>query len=243
MLSSQAFVQTLQGFSAQTLLPLSVKQCQDFYAYHQLLLHYNKVMDLTSIVDEQEIMLRHYLDSLSILTFSEAFSHNPSIIDVGSGAGFPGLPMAIVLKNSPILLLDAQKKRVDFLQEVVNTLSLKNVTVLHGRAEDLARQANFREHFDIATARAVAPLPILLEYLLPFVKIGGYALCLKGPKGEEELITSTSAAQILKGELRPPLPLSLPIKDYAPILAICQKTGTTPAKYPRKAGIPAKRPL
>ncbi len=249
MMNEQTFINQLENLLKQMNLSLSNHQLKQFYAYHQLLLSFNKVMDLTAIDDENEMIYRHYIDSLSILSYKEVFMDSKNIIDVGSGAGLPGIPLAIALEDRHFLLLDSQKKRVDFLQEVVHSLNLSQVQVLHGRAEDIAHNPLYREHFDIATARAVAPLPVLLEYLLPFVRKKGYALALKGPKAIEEVANSLTAAITLGGNLLPLFPLSLPntssfsLEDYSPMLAIAQKEKPTPLKYPRKAGLPTKRPL
>lgn len=243
-MEKDVFINKLRTLSLKTVLPLSSVQCEAFYTYHQLLLAYNKVMDLTAIIDENEMILRHYLDSLSLFSFSYAFKKDSlRIIDVGTGAGLPGIPLAIVLPKSNIFLLDAQQKRIDFLRTVVDALNLNHVTLIHGRAEDIARDPNYREFFDIATARAVAPLPVLLEYLLPFIKVSGFSLCLKGPKAQEEMENSLSAAQTLGGQFLPSPSIILPQEDYSPILIVCEKTDPTAEKYPRKAGIPTKRPL
>ena len=243
MLDETAFISIFSALAKENGFPLSQSQCKQFFLYHQLLLTYNKVMDLTNITDEEEMMNRHYLDSLSLITFEEAFkAANPTLIDVGSGAGFPGIPLAIAYPHMPITLLDSQKKRIRFLQEVVQLLQLNQVTLLHGRAETSAHQPHLREQFSIATARAVAPLPVLLEYLLPFVCYGGYALSLKGPKVTEEVTDGNHAAALLGGEFHSLFPLPA-INHITSLLAVYQKNGITPKRFPRKAGIPAKRPL
>lgn len=245
MLSKNTFIDQLLSLSARMPIPLTVAQGEAFYRYHQLLLTYNKVMDLTNVTNEDEMIVRHYLDSLSLFNFSRAFENrkSASLIDVGTGAGLPGIPLAIVLPQWHIVLLDAQKKRVDFLQRVIDDLGLDHTKVIHGRAEDFAHNPTYREVFTLSTARAVAPLPVLLEYLLPFTQIGGYALALKGPKAKEEAALSLEAAKTLGGKLYPLLPVTLPQADYNPVIAPCEKKEGTPLKYPRKAGIPTKRPL
>ncbi|NLB90209.1 MAG: 16S rRNA (guanine(527)-N(7))-methyltransferase RsmG [Clostridiales bacterium] len=243
-MKKETFIHLLFTQSQQAGLSLTQHQCALFYQYHRLLLEYNQFMDLTTITNDEEMIHRHYLDSLTLLSFEKAFSKQPlSIIDVGTGAGLPGIPLAILLPQAHITLLDAQKKRISFLQEVTSQLGLSHVTLLHGRAEETAHSNDHREKYALATARAVAPLPVLLEYLLPFVSIGGHALALKGPNVCEEFSKSSFAAETLGGNLYPPVPLHLPMVNYEPFLSVCEKISSTPTKYPRKPGIPSKRPL
>ena len=207
--------------------------------YHELLLSWNAKMDLTNVAPE-EMALRHYADSLVPLRNVKWFAQGASMIDVGTGAGFPGMAIGIMRPDMKILLLDSLKKRCDFLTAVVNELRLKNVTVLHARAEDAARE-KWRGSFDLSAARAVAPMRVLLEYLLPFVKVGGHALCWKGPGLDEELSELKSALFLLKGRLGERMPLDLPGLEHSVQAVI--KTAPTPAPYPRKAGLPKKNPL
>ena len=207
--------------------------------YHKLLLEWNEKMDLTN-VPEEEMAVRHYADSLLPLGHKEWFKENAKLIDVGTGAGFPGLMLAIARPDMQVTLLDAQRKRCDFLQAVCDQLELKNVTVLHARAEDGARGA-LRETMDLAVARAVAPLNVLCEYLVPYVKIGGYALCWKGPAVKDELAEGKKAAQLLGGKAEELV--RLPIEGREHYIQPVKKMVATARRYPRKSGTPSKEPL
>lgn len=208
-------------------------------AYHELLLQWNAKMDLTNVAPE-EMALRHYADSLVPLKNTKWFKKGASMIDVGTGAGFPGMAIGIMRPDMKVLLLDSLKKRCDFLSAVVAELRLKNVTVLHARAEDAARE-KWRGSFDISAARAVAPMRVLIEYLLPFVKVGGQALCWKGPGLDDELSGMKSALFLLKGRLGERMHLELPGLEHS--VQAVTKAAPTPAPYPRKAGLPKKNPL
>ncbi|MFR4292939.1 MAG: 16S rRNA (guanine(527)-N(7))-methyltransferase RsmG [Christensenellales bacterium] len=155
--------------------------------YHELLLEWNAKMDLTAVTEEADMIDRHYVDSLMALTIPELIPQGASLIDVGTGAGFPGLPLALARADLRVTLMDAQQKRLNFLQAVLDALNVQNVTLVHARAEDGARMKEQRECYDVAVARAVAPLPVLAEYLLPYVKVGGKAVCWKGPAVQDEL--------------------------------------------------------
>ena len=220
-------------------IALDEKACGQMEAYHALLLDWNARMDLTN-VPEEEMAIRHYGDSLLPLAHAEWFPQGASLIDVGSGAGFPGLPLAIARPDLHVTLLDAQRKRCDFLNAVVEKLVLSNVTVLHARAEDAAR-TDLRESFDIAAARAVAPLNVLCEYLLPFVGLNGRALCWKGPAVMEELQSGEKAAHILGAKAEPLA--RLPIAGREHYVQPFLKLKKTLRQYPRKSGTPAKDPL
>ena len=229
-----------QVFSALQ-MPLDDEVLEQLSTYQALLCEWNERMDLTNVPPE-EMPLRHFADSLKpLFDAPELFIKGAQIIDVGTGAGFPGLPLAIARKDFQVTLLDAQQKRCDFLQEVVSKLALPHVTVLHMRAEDAGKAAELREQFDLAVARAVAPMNILLEYLLPFVKVGGHALAWKGPAVLEELPSAERAAALLGGgwmEKRESM-----LEDRTQILVSVQKMHSTPKQYPRKSGIPSKKPL
>jgi len=207
--------------------------------YHAMLLEWNEKMDLTN-VPEEEMAVRHYADSLLPLAHEEWFKQGARLIDVGTGAGFPGMMLAIARPDMQVTLLDSQRKRCDFLQAVCDKLQLANVTVLHARAEDGARGA-LRETMDLAVARAVAPLNVLAEYLLPYVRVGGYALCWKGPAVREELTAGKKAAVILGA--RAEELLHLPIEGREHYIQPLKKSETTARRYPRKSGTPSKDPL
>ena len=211
--------------------------------YLRSLIEWNQRMDLTAITNPQDIITRHFVDSLMPIGIDGMLPMDASVIDVGSGAGFPGLPLAIARPDIRVTLLDAQKKRVGFLSAVIDALSLTNVKVIHGRAEDTAAMPAHKESYDRAIARAVAPLNLLLEYLLPFVKIGGAALCWKGPLVAREWLDGEYAAASLGGRLKTPIKVSLPNEDFCLRLVLCEKETAISARFPRKAGIAAKRPL
>lgn len=206
--------------------------------FHALLMEHNERMDLTT-VPEAEMPLRHYADSLLVLKYG-LISQQARLIDVGSGAGFPGLPLAIARPDLQVSLLESRRKRCEFLQTVIDDLALANVQVLCGRAEDLALPPH-REAYDVAVARAVAPLNLLAEYLLPYARIGGRALCWKGPAVQEEVQAGRIAAQTLGGSLGKLIDLGIPGRSH--YVQVIEKKRRTPPLYPRKAGLPAKQPL
>lgn len=223
-------------------LPVTDKICADFYTYYVALVEANKYMNLTGIVEMHEVIIKHFVDSLSCYD-PDIFKERVSIIDVGTGAGFPGLPLAIYKPSLRVTLFDSLQKRLKFLQEVVDTLGLNNVSLLHGRAEDIAHDSNYREKFDIATSRAVARLPILLEWTLPYVKKDGYCVALKGAAYEEESLEATGALTILGGHIKEMRPISLPGIDDKRAVVFIRKIANTPKKYPRKPKEIKDRPL
>ena len=215
--------------------------------YLRLLTEWNAKMDLTAVTEEAEAVDRHLVDSLMPLAFPtlrEAFTaKDASVIDVGTGAGFPGLALAMALPDTRFKLLDAQRKRLDFLAAVMAETGVKNVELIHMRAEDGARQPALRERFEIAVARAVAPLPVLAEYLLPYVKPEGMALCWKGPALREELERGARAAHILGGRVGEIIPAPIPGRDWEHLLLPIRKVKPTPKAYPRRSGTPGREPL
>ncbi len=212
------------------------RECLD--AYHRLLTERNREMDLTN-VPEEEMTLRHYADCLLPLRLG-LVPFEGMAVDVGSGAGFPGLPLAIASPNLQITLLESKGKRCDFLKEAVASLGLPNVRVLPGRAEDAAVPPE-RERYDLAFARAVAPLNVLAEYLLPFLRLGGRALCWKGPAVRDELTAAEAAVNELGGELGELKDIGIPGRRS--LIQLIYKRSPTAEKYPRKAGMPEKKPL
>ena len=221
-------------------VPIATDRMDALNMYHDLLIDWNTRMDLTSVPDA-EIARRHFLDSLLPLTNAVYFPERLHIIDVGTGAGFPGLALAIARPDFSVTLLEAQGKRCQFLRAVCEELCLNNVTVIQDRAEVLGRAENHRERYDRAVARAVAPLNVLCEYLLPFVRVGGYALCWKGPNVTEEMEDGCAAAEKLGGVLEAPFSFSWENENH--LLSPIRKIEATLPQYPRKNGIPAKRPL
>lgn len=224
-------------------IPVREGLAEQLTRYHELLLDWNTRMDLTAVTEEAEMMDRHYVDSLIPLGMSGLVPERGSLIDVGTGAGFPGLPLALACPNLRVTLLDAQQKRLTFLRAVVDDLGVDNVTLVHARAEDGARRPELREQFDLAVARAVAPTAVLAEYLLPYVKVGGKALCWKGPALLEEMEMGRRACHLLGGRAGDPLPCQIPGRAWQHLLLPLEKVAKTARQYPRKAGTPAKMPL
>jgi len=213
-----------------------------FDEYREILVERNKVMNLTSIVEKEEVEIKHFLDSIACIT-DEIEDSNIKIIDVGTGAGFPGLPIKILYNNISLTLLDSLNKRINFLQEVVEKLELENVTCIHGRAEDFGKDSNHREHYDITVSRAVADLSILAEYCLPFVKIGGYFISQKSKKVNEEVESADKALEVLGGKVEKIIPIKVPNLDAERYLVVIKKIKETPEKYPRRSGMPQKKPI
>lgn len=232
----------LKGILTGAGLRLSPGALDALEVYRGLLLDWNTRMDLTS-VSREDMAARHFLDSLLPLKTEGLFPDGARVIDVGTGAGFPGLPLAIARPDLSVTLLEAQGKRCQFLSAVCGQLGLANVTLVNDRAEVLGRAENHRESYDRALARAVAPLNILCEYLLPFVRVGGRALCWKGPAVGDEQADGEAAAGLLGGALGPLLEMEEPGMDTRHVLAQIYKNQKTLPQYPRKNGLPAKRPL
>ena len=213
-------------------------------AYHELLCRWNERMNLTGNTDFETALDRLYIDSLAPLREEDLFPQGATLVDVGSGAGFPGLPVAIVRPDLQVMLLDAISKRIDFLNAVVKALALENVVTRHGRAEDGAHVPALREVFDVAVARAVAPLPVLCELLLPFVRVGGIMACYKGPSAMEEWEAGSRAAAVLGGSRLFSYPICLPSQpSWRHCVVVSSKMEKTLRQFPRKAGIPNRKPL
>ena len=219
---------------------LTENQIEKFHKYMKLVLNWNEKINLTAITDEDEIILKHFVDSLTVLKY---INENDKIIDVGTGAGFPGIPIAIMMPNVKITLLDSLNKRINFLNEVIRELDLKNIETIHSRSEDCGKDFLFREKYDIALARAVANLSTLSEYLLPFIKIDGKMICMKGSEIEEELKNAEYAIKELGGEFVLKDEFELPDSDIKRNIIIVEKVKYTPKIYPRKAGLPSKEPI
>ena len=222
-------------------IPLNREQAEKFETYHRMLTEANARFNLTRVPDDvEEAIDRNYLDCLAPLKFGRAGVERA--IDVGSGAGFPGVPLAICMPETHFVFLDSLGKRVDFLSDVIEALDLR-AEAIHGRAEDGARRPELRESFDMATARAVAPLNLLAEYLLPFVRVGGSMLAYKGPTLDEELAAASNALSILGGRFVRAERAEIPGRDWDHRLCWIEKVESTPDQYPRKAGKPEKKPL
>lgn len=221
---------------------LSDEQARQFYTYYQMLVQKNEVMNLTAITEFEEVLSKHFLDSLMMIKLTEP-KEGDSLIDIGTGAGFPGIPLKIVFPKLKVVLLDSLNKRVQFLNDVIAELGLTDIKAIHGRAEDIAKKAEYREQFTYCVSRAVANLTSLSEYCLPFVKVDGYFIPYKSGKIEEELKEAKNAMFILGGKLLGKEELILPDSDIYRCLLTIKKEKVTPKKYPRKAGMPTKEPI
>ncbi len=216
------------------------EQLNQFYEYMNLLLEWNEKINLTAITDPNEVILKHFIDSLTI---NKYIKENSTLADVGTGAGFPGIPLKILRPDLKITLVDSLNKRINFLNEVINKLNLVNIETVHSRIEDFGKDKKYRESFDFVTARAVANLAVLSEYLLPIAKVGGQCVCMKGSSVEEELSNGKNAIKVLGGKIKNIDEFVLPDSDMSRNVIIIDKIKNTPNKYPRKAGIPVKEPL
>lgn len=221
---------------------INSSQKQQFDKYYRLLVEWNKVMNLTGITDYDEVNLKHFTDSLTIVKVIH-MNGVKSLIDVGTGAGFPGLPLKIVFPEIKIVLLDSLNKRIRFLNTVIDELGLQGIYAVHGRAEELAKKREYRENFDLCVSRAVANLSTLCEYCLPFVKTGGSFISYKSGSADEEIENAKKAVNILGGKIVKTEKFVLPGTDMGRTLVKIDKIGKTPGKYPRKAGTPGKEPL
>ncbi len=229
---------------------LNGQQTEQLFRYYELLVEKNKVMNLTAITEESEVVTKHFTDSLSIIKACTAENNaifaetaGKTLIDIGTGAGFPGLVLKIAFPDLMVTLSDSLMKRLHFLDEVIQELGLKGISTLHGRAEDLGRDKKWRGQFDFAVSRAVANMAVLSEYDIPFVKKGGYFLAMKAGDVEEELKGAEKAIGILGGKTESIAHFHLPESDIERSIVVVRKCLETPGKYPRKAGTPAKNPL
>lgn len=226
---------------------LSKEQTEKFMDYYELLVEWNSFMNLTAITDFNEVVLKHFVDSLAIFqvpVFQKRLEGSDiSVIDVGTGAGFPGIPLKIVFPDIKVTLLDSLNKRIKFLNEVIEKLNLENIESVHSRAEDLAVKQDYREQYDFCVSRAVANLSVLAELCIPFVKKEGYFISYKSEKIKEEVSVGKKAISILGGKTQSILEYQLPDSDMNRSLLLIRKEKNTPKKYPRRAGTPAKEPL
>ena len=232
----------LQEAFAAAGFPLSAVQAQQFEQYYTILLDWNQRMNLTAIEDAEDVVYKHFLDSVLTLQVTGPLA-GKQLIDVGTGAGFPGVPLKIMTPTLGLCLFDSLQKRIHFLEHLCGQLALKDVRTLHGRAEEFGQNAAYRETFDLATARAVAKLPVLAELCLPFVRVGGQFVALKGPELEQELAESQRALETMGGRLGEIKNIQLAHGQYERNLVVVEKIRPTPKKYPRRAGTPQKAPL
>lgn len=221
-------------------IELSVEQLEQFLTYYEMLIEKNKVMNLTAITDFDEVLEKHFEDSLSLIQAVD-LEKSQAVIDLGTGAGFPGIPLKIAFPNLQITLADSLNKRILFLDDVIRELGLTGIDTVHGRAEDLAKNSDYREKFDLCVSRAVANLSTLSEYCLPFVKIGGKFISYKAGECDEEVAASKSSVFLLGGKISDIKKFELGESGRA--FVIIDKVSGTPKKYPRKAGTPSKDPL
>lgn len=225
-------------------LELSKKQILQFISYYELLIDWNSRMNLTAITEFEDVLKKHFIDSLSLISaVSDLAQKQYDLIDVGTGAGFPGIPLKIAFPNLKITLLDSLNKRIQFLNEVICKLELQDIEAVHGRAEDFAKPDQFRERFDLCVSRAVANLATLSEYCIPFVKSGGFFISYKSEKVNVELEEAKKAISVLGGSFQKNIEFLLPHSDITRNFIVIQKKNKTPLKYPRKAGLPSKEPI
>lgn len=233
------FTEELKESAEKINIELDKNQIEKFYKYMELLLEWNKKINLTAITDPKEVILKHFIDSLTI---NEYIKEEKKVIDVGTGAGFPGIPISIIKSNIEMTLLDSLNKRILFLEEIKCSLELKKIRMVHARVEEFAKNKKERESYDIATSRAVAPLNVLLEYLLPLIKVNGICICMKG-SNIEEIKQTEKALNILGGKIEKIEKIILPNSDIQRNNIIIRKVKETPLKYPRKPGTPTKEPI
>lgn len=225
-------------------LELSKKQILQFISYYELLIDWNSRMNLTAITEFEDVLKKHFIDSLSLISaVSDLAQKQYDLIDVGTGAGFPGIPLKIAFPNLKITLLDSLNKRIQFLNEVIYKLELQDIEAVHGRAEDFAKPDQFRERYDLCVSRAVANLATLSEYCIPFVKPGGFFISYKSEKVNVELEEAKKAISVLGGSFQKNIEFLLPHSDITRNFIVIQKKNKTPLKYPRKAGLPSKEPI
>ena len=236
----EEFKREFEKYLAKMNISLLKEQYGQFYAYMELLIEWNEKMNLTAITDPKEIILKHFVD---LLTIAKYVKEDKSIIDMGTGAGFPGIPIKIYRKDIKVVLADSLNKRIKFLDEVIDKLKLENVETIHCRAEELGKNKQYREKFDYATSRAVANLSTLSEYLMPFVKLNGKCIFMKTIEVEEELEKAKKAIKTLGGKIEKVDKFEISESDLGRSIIIVKKEKITPSKFPRKPGTPAKEPL
>lgn len=239
-MEEKEFKEEFEKYLSKIEVMLNEKQYNQFYKYMNLLIEWNEKINLTAIIEPKEIILKHFVDSLTIAKY---IKQNQKMIDVGTGAGFPGIPLKIYCEELNVTLADSLNKRIVFLNEVIKELGLEKIETIHGRAEELGQNIKYREKYDIAASRAVANLSTLSEYLLPFIKKSGYCICMKSANIEEEINNAKSAINILGGSIEKVEKFNLPESEIGRSIIKINKDKNTPKKYPRKAGTPAKEPL
>lgn len=238
------FIELIEDELNELGIKLNDYQIEQFYRYYQLLLQWNQVMNLTAITEMEDVITKHFIDSLTIVKVIEDIKEQEySVIDVGTGAGFPGVPLKIVYPHLRITLLDSLNKRIKFLDEVISELNLNKIKTMHGRAEDYGRDMIYREKYDVCVSRAVANIATLSEYCLPFVKVNGCFVAYKSTGGEEEIRAGKGAIKLLSGKIEKIVDFKLPKSDAKRLLIKIKKVEPISKRFPRKAGLPSKEPL
>lgn len=223
-------------------IDIDERKAKNFIKFKDLLLEWNEKINLTTITEINDIYIKHFFDSVTCIS-TEYIGKNASVIDVGTGAGFPGIPIKLIREDIELVLLDSLNKRINYLNDIIDKIGIDKVKTVHARAEEGGQNELYREKFDIALSRAVANMSTLCEYCIPFVKIGGYFLCQKGPSYKEELESSKNAIKVLGADIVNINEYKLPYSDIAHYIIIMQKISDTPTKYPRKAGKPSSNPI
>ncbi len=239
-MEKQLFKQEIGQKAKNMEITLDENQINKFYKYMELLLEWNEKMNLTAITEPNEIILKHFIDSITISSY---INSEDKVLDIGTGAGFPGIPLKILNKENEFTVLDSLNKRINFLNEVIQKLKLEKIRAVHSRAEEFIKIAGERESYDIITSRAVAKLNVLLEYMLPFTKLGGKCICMKSFEIDEEIEEAKKAIEILGGKIEKIDIITLPESDIKRKIVVIKKIKNTLEKYPRKAGTPEKEPI
>ena len=235
-------IETMSAAAAELGISLTVKQLEKCEKFYRLLVETNKNLNLTAIVDEKDAAIKHFIDSLTCLKVMP-IEKGTRLLDVGAGAGFPGIPLLICCPGLNITMIEAAAKKVSFLKQAIKDLRLENIEAVHARAEDFGRNRNHREKYDVVVSRAVAPLAVLAEYCLPPLMVRGVFVAMKGPKLQEEIKAAENALVVLGGEIRKVVAVKLPLTGDERRLVLIGKIKATPEKYPRRAGVPAKNPI
>jgi 16S rRNA (guanine527-N7)-methyltransferase len=236
----EEFKNKMKSILKEININITDEQLKKFFNYMNLMLEWNEKINLTAITEVDDVIMKHFVDCLTLLDY---LKENETIVDVGTGAGFPGIPLAIMNEKNEFTLVDSLNKRINFLNDVKEKINLKNVTTIHARAEEFGQNKKYREQFDIAVSRAVANLSVLVEFLLPMIKVNGKVICMKGSQIKEELEEAKFAIKELGGIIKERKEFYLPGTDIKRNIIIIEKIKNTPKKYPRKAGTPSKQPL
>ena len=236
----EEFERLMLEYGQKINIKFTEEQLNKFYEYMNLLLEWNEKINLTAITEPKDVILKHFIDSLTI---NKYLKENRTLADVGTGAGFPGIPLKILRPDLKIILVDSLNKRINFLNEVISKLNLEDIDTVHSRIEDFGKNKKYREKFDYVTARAVANLSVLSEYLLPICKVIGKCICMKGSNVEEELSLGKGAINVLGGKISCVDEFVLPDSDICRNVIVVDKVKNTPSRFPRKAGVPSKEPI